>query len=306
MPKKLEYKDVKQFFEDCGYELLSTEYNGNHSHLTVKCPHGHINSKVTFANFKRNIKNGRGGCLDCSGKKQLTYEQVKQELKSYGIELVSNRYENTSTKLQLKCEQGHVYESTLDNIRQTKRNRCPFCNGGVALKHNDVQLFVEQQGYVMLNTYKPNEKLHLICPNGRLYDVLPMNFIHKEHRCTQCKNTSSKGERKIYSLLHEHKIDFQTEYSFNGKCRNDLTNRPLPFDIYIESLNVCIEYDGEGHYKPIIRGKQTIEEATKEYNNIVYRDGLKNRFCEEYKIKLIRIPYWEYENIEAILKEQLF
>lgn len=306
MPKKLEYKDVKQFFEDNGYELLSTEYCGNHSHLIVKCPHGHINDKVTFANFKRNIKNGRSGCLDCSGKKQLTYEQVKQELESYNIELISKQYINTSTKIQLKCEHGHIYESTLDNIRQVKRNRCPYCNGGIALRHEDVELFVMEQGYTMLGKYVPNEKLHLICPNGHQYDVSAMNFIHKEHRCTQCKNTSSKGEKKIYSLLHSYKIDFQTEYSFNGKCRNSLTNRPLPFDVYIESLNVCIEYDGEGHYKPIIRGSQTIEEATKEYNDIVYRDKLKNEFCKTHKIKLIRIPYWEYENIETILKEQLF
>lgn len=63
---------------------------------------------------------------------------------------------------------------------------------------------------------------------------------------------------------------------------------------------------GEGHYKPIIRGSQTIEEATKEYNDIIYRDKLKNEFCKAHNIKLIRIPYWEYENIETILKEQLF
>lgn len=34
-------------------------------------------------------------------------------------------------------------------------------------------------------------------------------------------------------------------------------------------------------------------------------DNIKNTFCFKNNINLIRIPYWEFENIEKILKQHL-
>ena len=31
------------------------------------------------------------------------------------------------------------------------------------------------------------------------------------------------------------------------------------------------------------------------------KDSIKTEFCRTHKIKLIRIPYWEFDNIEYIL-----
>lgn len=35
------------------------------------------------------------------------------------------------------------------------------------------------------------------------------------------------------------------------------------------------------------------------------RDNIKNKYCEENNIKLIRIPYTEFDNIENILNKEL-
>ena len=35
------------------------------------------------------------------------------------------------------------------------------------------------------------------------------------------------------------------------------------------------------------------------------RDTIKNIYCQQNNIKLIRIPYWDYDNIERILKQKL-
>ena len=35
------------------------------------------------------------------------------------------------------------------------------------------------------------------------------------------------------------------------------------------------------------------------------RDNIKNKYCEENNIKMIRIPYWDYKNIEEILTKQI-
>ena len=38
--------------------------------------------------------------------------------------------------------------------------------------------------------------------------------------------------------------------------------------------------------------------------NIVH-DAIKNAYCEDHNIKLIRIPYWELNNVESILNNNL-
>ena len=65
-------------------------------------------------------------------------------------------------------------------------------------------------------------------------------------------------------------------------------------------MNLCIEFDGELHYKPIERFGG--EERFKIYK---LHDEIKNTYCEQKQIKLIRIPYWDFNEIENILNSQL-
>ena len=73
----------------------------------------------------------------------------------------------------------------------------------------------------------------------------------------------------------------------------------LKFDFYIPSLNVCIEYDGEQHFE-IAFGKG--EEGLKDRKR---KDEIKNNYCKFNNINLIRIPYWEFENIENIIIQEI-
>lgn len=75
---------------------------------------------------------------------------------------------------------------------------------------------------------------------------------------------------------------------------------PLSFDFYLPEFNICIEFDGEQHYKPVkwFGGKEGFELTLK-------RDKCKNIWCVENNIKLIRIKYNEIDKISKIIKEQL-
>lgn len=61
---------------------------------------------------------------------------------------------------------------------------------------------------------------------------------------------------------------------------------PLPFDFYLPELNICIEYDGEQHFKENrhFGGKEYLEKTK-------YHDQIKNEYCKNNNIKLIRIKY---------------
>lgn len=42
----------------------------------------------------------------------------------------------------------------------------------------------------------------------------------------------------------------------------------------------------------------------KEFKLTQIRDKIKNKFCEENNINLLRIPYWELDNIKKVLDEE--
>ena len=42
-----------------------------------------------------------------------------------------------------------------------------------------------------------------------------------------------------------------------------------------------------------------------EFVNQKMRDTIKAIYCKENNIKLIRIPYWEYDNIEKIICKEI-
>lgn len=76
----------------------------------------------------------------------------------------------------------------------------------------------------------------------------------------------------------------------------------MPFDFYLPNHNILIEYDGEQHYYD--RGYKTgMFRDTLEYTQM--HDKIKTDYCINNNIKLIRIPYWDYNNIDTILNKEL-
>lgn len=66
------------------------------------------------------------------------------------------------------------------------------------------------------------------------------------------------------------------------------------------ALNVAIEYQGEQHYRPT--GFVYSEER---FVHQQERDNAVRCYCNEHNIKLIEIPYTEFDNIEDILTKEL-
>lgn len=107
-----------------------------------------------------------------------------------------------------------------------------------------------------------------------------------------CMYRRSKGAEKIANLLIQNQINFIQEYTFD-KCINPETNYKLRFDFYLPDYNCCIEYDGEQHFKP-----KTLFGGQKGFQDLQKRDIIKNEYCKENNIKLVRIPYIDYEKID--------
>lgn len=93
---------------------------------------------------------------------------------------------------------------------------------------------------------------------------------------------------------------FDQQYRFED-CKDIYT---LPFDFYIRDFNVAIEYDGEFHYSPIKLSGMTDESAAERFELIQRHDKIKTQYCSDNNIPLIRIPYWESEDLEYFLFDE--
>lgn len=102
------------------------------------------------------------------------------------------------------------------------------------------------------------------------------------------------GEESIKKELIKHNLNFKCQKTFED-C---IYKSRLKFDFYIEDMNILIEYDGEQHFKPIERfgGEIALEK-------LKIRDKIKEKYCLKNNIKLIRIPYFKYNEIPQIIQD---
>lgn len=101
----------------------------------------------------------------------------------------------------------------------------------------------------------------------------------------------SKGTRKIKELLEQNNISFIQEKRF-ADLRFEDTGHQARFDFYVNNSYI-IEYDGRQHY---IQGNGVYDNEEK-FARTREHDRIKNEYCFQHNIPIIRIPYTELENI---------
>ena len=112
----------------------------------------------------------------------------------------------------------------------------------------------------------------------------------KDGNVQSCGCTYSIGENKIKNILEKLQINFVRQKSFENFL-NPKTKRHYRFDFYLPDYNCCIEYDGIQHYQAFGWNTQENLKETKR------RDKLKNNYCKNNNIYLIRIPYTDFYKI---------
>lgn len=146
-------------------------------------------------------------------------------------------------------------------------------------------------------SYKPSKengwrtKWICKCECGNIISVFSSNLTRLHTTSCGCANKSI-GEENIELLLKQYNINYAKEYSFS-----DLKSKKrLRFDFAIfnsnNELSHLIEFDGRQHinnYTPW-NSKETLEDRQA-------RDQLKNEYCKEKNIHLIRIPYEKRDRI---------
>lgn len=231
------------------------------------------------------------------GKKKKTIQEVREYINNEGYTLLSDEYINCNQELEIICPNGHNIKMSWKRFENGRR--CPHCSerSWINRKKNieSINEIISKEGYKFLEEYTTAKtKMKCSCPNGHIFEINWNNFKSGK-RCPYCRK--SKGEEIIKSILEELKIDFISQYKFKD-CKDLL---PLPFDFYLPNYNLIIEYDGEQHFDV----NRAFNSNENKFWETVIHDAIKNAYCEDNNINILRIPFWEYNNIKEIIKNKL-
>lgn len=296
MPKKLTTHDFKEKLERAhkkDYALVG-EYTNARTKVRIK----HLVCNNIYETYPKTAL--YNNCPFCASNAKKTTKHFIDDLnaKFPNQYTVLGEYKNRKTKIKIKhnvC--GTIWFPTPTNILQG--HGCPNCanlhrNDNNRLTLDDLRQRTKEitnDAYKLIGGEYKNNTSELTFVHKECNQTFKTNWLKFSQGSTKCPNCrGSLGEQIIKGYLQQHHFNYEYAYLVN-----DLVDvRPLHFDFYLEEYNVAIEYDGIQHY----------DKSSKLYNEtIVKHDGMKNKYCLENHINLIRIPY--YENINQVLDNTL-
>lgn len=183
-----------------GYQCLSTDYMNVNTSLSWSCKHGHIFNKT----YRQMIRNQTGKyCPECTklgledsisiyeekvkikqskvtqstSGEVLNLEWLKQFAHKNHVELQDDTYLGMDIKHNFKCHRGHMFSSTISNLKDKEKRGTEFCNhsecnGVTMIDINHCKNFAKENNLVCLSQeYKNvNEKLNWKCSHGHLFE----------------------------------------------------------------------------------------------------------------------------------------
>lgn len=304
MTKKqiIPYEELKSKIESVGYELLTSidDYNKASEKCRLRCDKGHEYEQIPY-DLLKGYRCKTCATKDVMDKLRLPFNLVVEELNYLGFILLSDKYVNVDARINVKCKTcNHIFESSFKSLKNG--TKCPECYKEIR-KQNSIIPYEQRLEYVRsfgFDILTPKEeyvdggqKVNLLCDRGHEYSASLHDF-KTGNRCPRCRK--SKGEVEVSRILDSLHIGYETQYRIK-ECK---FYNCLPFDFYLPSYNLLIEYDGKQHYELESFGLDMWN-----FVDIKMRDTVKNIYCKNNNIELLRIPYWDFNKIEDIIKNKI-
>jgi len=263
------------------YDYSLVDYKKSKEKIQIICPEHGI-----FEQTPNKHLSGQK-CPFCSGKKLNDEYFIKKSnivhSNKYDYSLV--RYVNNNKKVKIICPEHGIFEQTPSNHMNLKQG-CKKCSkkmisNGEFIKKSNI-IHNNKYDYSLTNFTNYRKKIQIICKEHGIFIQTPYAHLNKKQGCPFCNQ--SKGEIEIFNFLKKLNI----KYIYQKKFKNCKNKKLLPFDFYLPEHNCCIEFDGEQHYRPLnfFGGNKRFEEQK-------LKDNLKNKYCKDNNIKMIRIKYNE-------------
>lgn len=301
MAKKIWNEEaIEEYVELENYKYIEMiSLNGMKSKIKIWCRNSsHTPYVVRFDAFKGSKSKNGTRCNQCRIDNDSIWdeESIIKYVESNGYKFISfSKFNKYASIIKIWCGNPNhkPYETYFGNFRSNQR--CYKCT---IVKWDEITIpkYINENGYTFIKFLKYDNRNSLIeieCPNNHITSIRFRKF-REGCRCSMCNE--SKGENMVANVLNNNSINYIREFKFDDcKCKNT-----LPFDFFLNDLNILIEYDGVQHFK-ILPHWGGIDKLIEQK----IHDTIKDLYCKKNNIKLIRIPYWEFKNIQFILNKEL-
>lgn len=303
----------EKFSEDQLKEILQTSFSYKEALSKIGySTYSHNNKIIREISTKYNIdishfNNGQENLVGHRFNKLVVIaedlEEEKRRKEKGEVGKKSKRY------WQCQCDCGNIVSVTTSHLKSGNTQSC-----GCLQKQRTAEALrinLEGQRFGKLTVLKPSENIvepsgqirtawECQCDCGQKCIVKTINLQAGDTKSCGC--IVSQGEEKIAELLKEMNISFKREYTFKDLLTDK--NFPMRFDFAIfnnQKLECLIEYQGRQHYMEWdTKIQTTLEERQK-------RDNKKRKYCLNNNIKLIEIPYWDFDKIDKnYIKEKIY
>lgn len=263
-----------------------------------------------------NLTSGHTTSCGCYASEKKKETRVDLTGKKFGLLTVLKRDDNyispsghQNTKWLCQCECGNIVSICRTGLTSGEAKSCGCLKSKLTSERCLKDLTGETFGNLTVIKIHNKRQIHknarpsvlweCQCSCGNYTIVSGSNL--KTGHVQSCGCVNSKNEKSIGEILRSiQNITFKPQYRFKD-CKD---KKSLPFDFgifYNKSLLCCIEYDGEGHFKPIPRGDMDITQAELELKKIQYHDLIKTKYCKSHNIPLLRISYLEKDKLEELI-----
>lgn len=289
---KARFREIHQNKYD--YSLSQASYKDSRSTINIICP---IHGKFKLIACKH--MQGRE-CRSCHSWKYYLPKFIEKHGTKYDYSLAEKTFKTCESMITIICPDHGEFKQRASN--HVHGNGCLICSNRIPIttdkwiaRFNDIHDNFYDYSLLddTIKTYLT--KIEIICPDhGRFWQKIAYHI--EGCKCPKCK--MSKGALKVFKFLHDHDIPYIDQHKFEDLV--GINDGLLRFDFYLPETEILIEYDGQQHFRAMgVFGGEEI------FERVQIHDKLKDEYAKNNNIRLIRIPYWDIDNIEEILTREL-
>lgn len=303
------WDNIQHFMEtevDTGTILLTSkeDFRNGDEKLDFLCGNCGAQYKMSWHAFV-NVENKVCTCCyrkirfnaDYTEKRRNTFDTYVEKAKEKGYKILSERIMSVKDKIDLEDKYGYRGRMSVSRFLKESgfekfgaHNPYTLYNLRLLAKQNHSRCYIYDQA--IKNGTRSMIKIKCECGNDFMVQL--SHFIGGKDKCNECRVKQSKIAQKVEEWLIAYNINYIKEQVFRD-CKNN-KGATLRFDFYVPEHNLCIEVDGAQHYKPITWHGVSKEKAQQNFEITQQNDQIKNQYCKEHDINLLRLPFWQIEN----------
>ena len=202
------------------------------------------------------------------------------------LQLYSNNF------MQLLCSVYPLHKWDFKNFK-FRPHRVLF-KSSIEFNIKDKLISLKQQ--YLIEQKKDWYRLPTMIDQINVYESLKIAYPLERWSKSKFSNRTKKvRQRLLYCMICNYfssSLVIESYYHPQLLFINDMTKMEL--DIFIPSLNIAFEYQGEHHYDDLPAMSSYLEHQ-------IHRDQMKAQLSNQLQIKIVSIPYWWDQSLNSML-----